>query len=451
MRAKIFRWAKWLWAPAVMLACVQATGGADFAPDPPEGSLRAPEPPTSSSSARVSKPGDGVTWLAFPEQKSLSDASWGSMLTDIEDHLPASYGTTYRDDDKITWCHETSHGIHAHLRNNFNTTGKKANAFYVGNDQAVIVVEPNITKSQVAPFIPASLRASRFDTYITGQTEWDDTPLYVWDEWNAYVNGGACAVDLESHGLWTGGWRDGVDGQLEFTIYALAVAMAVEKYDPGYLASYPQFKEFLAWNARRAMTIFRQGRTMKDFAWDEQDAYYARIRTAPDAADLRAFATKLFGDAWVREVLYGDAVVPGDEDAGPPADAGPSVDSGPLDSGSFDTGVVDSGPIDSGPSVVDAGSDDGPLGSVDDEDQDGIPDGVDTCSHTPKGANVWRTGEWIGCAGGQLRDAGPWGGADSDGDGIADGMDHCTHTPKGQRVWTYGVWTGCAGGEHKDK
>ena len=37
-------------------------------------------------------------------------------------------------------------------------------------------------------------------------------------------------------------------------------------------------------------------------------------------------------------------------------------------------------------------------------DGDGVPDAQDLCSNTTRGAAVWRSGEWSGCAGGQFRD-----------------------------------------------
>jgi hypothetical protein len=46
---------------------------------------------------------------------------------------------------------------------------------------------------------------------------------------------------------------------------------------------------------------------------------------------------------------------------------------------------------------------DAPEGSHD-EDKDGVPDYLDACRRTPRGALVWKAGEWIGCAGGQKRD-----------------------------------------------
>lgn len=413
---------------SLFAAC--ARGGADDgAPVPPDNDEIAPAPPgrvaQAASVIYKGKPGDNVTWLNWPKQKSLSGSDWGSMLTDIENHLPASYGTTYRDSDKLTWGHETSHGIHAHIRNANWVSGKPRNALYVGGDKAALIDEPKIRKSQVAAFIPSSLRGSRYSLYVVGQTEWDDTPLYLWDEWNAYVNGGAVGTDLVDSGLFTGGWRDGVNGQLEFTVYGIAVAMAVEKYDPAYFASNVQFFEFLAFEARRAMTIYRKGAVMTPFKWAEQDAYYAKMRTSPDAAEWRAFAVRVFGEDFVNEAIFGDPPKPSEPDAGPKPD--PGTDAGPK---------------------PDPGGDAGPPTA--DADGDGVPDAQDLCAGSAAGANVWTYGEWIGCAAGQRRNAGPFGGADSDGDGVVDTKDLCGKTPAGERVWTYGEWIGCATGQHKD-
>ena len=59
----------------------------------------------------------------------------------------------------------------------------------------------------------------------------------------------------------------------------------------------------------------------------------------------------------------------------------------------------------------------GPAGTRD-GDGDGVPDRIDRCVNTPKGATV---DEW-GCE------------TDSDGDGVPDGLDKCPNTPKGEKV-----------------
>lgn len=53
-----------------------------------------------------------------------------------------------------------------------------------------------------------------------------------------------------------------------------------------------------------------------------------------------------------------------------------------------------------------------------DSDGDGVPDALDKCPNTPKGAKV----DARGCP------------IDSDGDGVADGLDKCPGTPKGVKV-----------------
>ena len=250
--------------------------------------------PDDPDAAAAALPGDNVQWINYPEQQSLSNQSWGDKLTDIVRHLPSQYGNTYYDSDKITHGHETSHGIHAHLRNTENNTGQQANGFYVFDNRAAIIVEPNIRKSHVAAYVPQELRGTRFSLYITGSSAWDDTPLYVWDEWNAYVNGGEVGVDLVNSGKWTYPWRDGVMGQLEFAVYAIAVARAVAEHDATYFAQNTQFKEFLAWNLRRCMSSYREGAAMSAFAWDRQDSYYEALRTSAAAAPIRDFVTATY-------------------------------------------------------------------------------------------------------------------------------------------------------------
>ncbi len=267
------------------------------------------------------EPGAGVEFFNYGTQSNMAEPGSSPVLADIVNHLPASYGRTYFDSDPITWGHETSHGIHAHLRNNFNNTGQRANAFYLLNNRAALVQEPDIRKSTVAPFVPASLRGSRFDLYITGSADWDDTPLYVWDEWNAYINGGEVGVDMVERGLWDRGWRDGVAGQLEFTVYALALAMAVAEQDPDYFARNVAFKELLAFNTRRAMAVYRKGALMSDFTWDTQDRYLRAFEESPDAEPLRAFARDLFGQQWADHVLFDGPPPSSDPDPEPNPDA----------------------------------------------------------------------------------------------------------------------------------
>lgn len=249
-------------------------------------------------------PAAGVDWFTWPEQQpTFGQPAYGTDLTDIGRHLPASYGTQYWDARGITAGHETSHGIHAHLRNYENTLGVRANAFYVLGNKAAFVAEPNMRKSDIKARIPASLRGPRYQLYLVQQTAWDDTPLYIFDEWNSYVNGAEVAIDQVKSGLYNDGWTDAVLGPLEFTAYAIATAKAVSELDPTYFASNLQFKRFTAWNIKRAMALYEQGRVMTEFMYADQEAYAVKLRTGAEADALRQFARTTWGASWCQTTL----------------------------------------------------------------------------------------------------------------------------------------------------
>jgi hypothetical protein len=248
-------------------------------------------------------PTEGVEWFTWPEQQTLGQTAWGTDLIDVARHLPASYGSQYWDANPVTASHETSHGIHAHLRNYEAPSAIGWNAFYVLDNRAAFVKEPAMRKSDIKSRLPAVLRGSRYQLYLVEQTAWDDSPLYVFDEWNSYVNGAEVAVQQVQSGLWTGAWQDAVMGPLEFTAYAIATAKAVAEIDPAYFASNLQFKRFTAWNIQRAMALYSLGSVMTQFEWNTQEEYATKLRTHADVEALRQFARDTWTPAWTQSVL----------------------------------------------------------------------------------------------------------------------------------------------------
>lgn len=259
--------------------------------------------PNSVPSLPGTGPGSALTIATFAALNSDTSTPEGTILRDIVNHIPTEQISIYKDKNMMTWGHETSHGIHAYLRNTFGPPGIGVNAFYLLNGQYALVNEPKIRKSAAGPYVPNVLRGFRFEGYVLGQKEWDDRPLYIFDEWNAYVNGGATAVELAKKNLWTDGNLDAVRGIIEFNVYALATAMAVKEGDPTYYADYKQFREFIAYNIRRGMIIHNEGRTMDYFKGFDQDQYMQDFRTSPEAEKLRAFAKEFLGADWCKEVL----------------------------------------------------------------------------------------------------------------------------------------------------
>jgi hypothetical protein len=130
----------------------------------------------------------GARWVDL--QPVRSDAIGGS-LGDIDSHLPA--GHQYRDADRVTWGHETVHGINARLRNN----NRAENGFYVLRNRGFICPSPALTLAEVAQAIPHGQRGRVYNLYcVQAARDWNDTPLYVLDECSAYVAGSIVGLEL---------------------------------------------------------------------------------------------------------------------------------------------------------------------------------------------------------------------------------------------------------------
>lgn len=270
--------------------------------DPPQEQPPGDDPPVDDPPTPPGAPPSGVDCIVYTERNSRS--MQGAALEDIVQHLPDDQVDYYCDPDLVTCAHEVSHGIHAHLRNYFNPNDARANAFYILSDRACFVVEPDILKHEATPFVPQSLREFRFGTYVSGQSAWDDTPLYLWDEWNAYINGGEAALDMADAGQWNDGWRD-QSGVIEFVAYGVAVAMAVSESDPAYLVSTDgeQFKNMLAYLIERSLDMHRRFAAMSDFQSQTSDDLYDGLRTNSDAAAMRQFIADMYGTEFRDDVL----------------------------------------------------------------------------------------------------------------------------------------------------
>ena len=205
--------------------------------------------------------------------------------------------------NRMTCAHETTHMINAELRNKatrvrlddkLSMNGRHVNAFYLPAGWGFVVEEPNIRKIQVADFIPPNVRGYRYNTYITGARAWDKQPLYIVDEWCAYINGALVGIDDVNNGRYRDGWTDGVSGCLEFSLYGVALCMAIEKYDNKYWNENKRFKAFMKWNLKRAYNTYEVGKDYKEFKWNKQEEFLQRFRTSEETKAMRDFITEHF-------------------------------------------------------------------------------------------------------------------------------------------------------------
>ena len=183
---------------------------------------------------------EGPTWTKALPLRKIDPDELGVILSDIESHMPA--GHMYSDPDKVTWAHETTHGINRRLRNEHRQSAK-INALYCLNNRACIIEEPPLTISQVAETIPVELRENLFHLYMVQQAHsWNNTPLYIFDEWVAYTNGAAVRYNLNlKERLGT------VKAMLEFNNYALALAIMTDN---------SQLKNFVEWHLLRVADLY---------------------------------------------------------------------------------------------------------------------------------------------------------------------------------------------------
>lgn len=191
-------------------------------------------------------------WYTFSPQRQVNDASLGKLLSDIESHMPA--GHQYRDAELGTWAHETTHGINSQYRVKF---GAGVNAFYCLHNRGCVLREPKFNRKLVNQFVPSESRGGVWGLYMVGQSEWDEHPLYILDEWVAYINGAAVLQELYGSARTT---RDGtlighdVKTAVEFAGYAAALLRAVDKYDPNY-SDREKLIEFVAFNTDRTIAL----------------------------------------------------------------------------------------------------------------------------------------------------------------------------------------------------
>lgn len=252
---------------------------------PPVVQLPPAPPPLKEEPKKLEKIKIEPVWTHYPPVRNVTHL--GKVLSDIESHMPA--GHHYTASNKITWAHETTHGINANIRNKYFQSGRKINAFYVLENRACIIEEPKTTIRRVAQMVPQSLRGQTYNLYLVKQAgQWNNEPLYLFDEWVAYTNGSACGKDLKNVEYWSEVWF-----MFEFNVYCLTVAQVVKQECPNY--DDKQFKAFLMWQLERTMQIF-QGE-------EKARAYWEKVKTSPDAENLRQFARSYLGAEWCKEVL----------------------------------------------------------------------------------------------------------------------------------------------------
>ena len=191
----------------------------------------------------------------------------------------------YRNNDSVTWAHETTHGINGVLRTLYGYA-QKSECLYCLESKFVMIQEPKIAKNIAQNYVPTNLRGQSqivFGTLLRGYNV-----LYVLDEWVCYTNGSETKLDLN---LTERGGT--VQYMTNHIIYTLATAMAIKTRDPGYDDT--QLKAFIKWNIDRNFKILDKDKS------GEGRAYLETFRTSRDATNLRTFSQNWLGQDFTKK------------------------------------------------------------------------------------------------------------------------------------------------------
>lgn len=226
------------------------------------------------------------------------DMSENDIYSDVLSHSEQEpYGNKH---GRYSNVHETAHGIHSELRKKYRLLyNKPINVIYCLNGKCAIIENPNIKIRHVSKYIPEILRSSRYKLYLIDQLSyWDDTPTYLLDEWNCYVLGAECAVDDFERNIGLEK-TNAVSGALEFSIYSVALAIAVKEHDTFFWENNIQFKSFIKYNLIRSEKVFNAGAGIPEFSNKEQDRLQKALLNHDDAEPIRQFLKDEFDGIFI--------------------------------------------------------------------------------------------------------------------------------------------------------
>lgn len=164
--------------------------------------------------------------------------------------------------DQITSVHECTHGINSQIRQG------RTNGFYCLEDRGIHLEEPQGKKSDCIKFIPPDMRYGRYGLYVQGQKDWEGSPLYIFDEWIAYLNGARCMLYYADRGSHEGKNTDFLFGPVEFCTYGIATLLAHPRQD---------IEDFVRWMCCETEMLYLKGKDA--FSWSDMDKCYAQLKS----------------------------------------------------------------------------------------------------------------------------------------------------------------------------
>lgn len=208
-----------------------------------------------------------------------------SVFADIVNRCPTEPFRAY---GRTTNAHETGHQVAASL-----SVLDQTDAYYVLRGRSVRMRPPRLSRRDLARAVPEGLRGNAYRDYAApgatagnGKTNGAGTVRDVLEEWTAHVNDMEVALDdLASGGRTVE--RPSCYTALELGVVAAAYAREIQRRDPGYWESEPQFRLFVRWQWGRMLDLIERCRGETRFFLRANEEYVRKLHDAPDGAALR--------------------------------------------------------------------------------------------------------------------------------------------------------------------
>jgi len=237
---------------------------------------------------RFNKPPDSPIFIDIAP--TTQSSAKNPVVRDIESRLdnPEKYN------DLITYVHEGTHSINSAYRNKY---GGRNNALYELNGKLAVALEPSITLRLVAESVPGVLRGSKYYLYMQQQQKyWNDRPLYIFDEWVAYLNGLEVAVTGSAPNN-----RDiskDIEATAEFFVYAAVLCeQSYTKYMNG--RELRQVQAIMFWHTRRMLMLLHKCRK-RGYDCSKADKILLTFRKSLFCIQLRIFTSAFLGKQWCK-------------------------------------------------------------------------------------------------------------------------------------------------------
>jgi hypothetical protein len=189
-----------------------------------------------------------VTGICPPLRKPTPQKC--DVLTDLYCRLenPHYWADPTEPGDLVTWAHEMNHGVSNRLH-----ASTVKHGIYVGNGNGIVLRHPEITIEQVANTVPKNQRGPIYKLYMVEQRkDWNKSPIYLLDEWNAYITGTIARRQL--------GWEkrsETEDFAREMERYCRVMLAVVKKRDPDY-PDLQHLSNFIDWQSDRFASLTKE-------------------------------------------------------------------------------------------------------------------------------------------------------------------------------------------------